>query len=176
MIPFHAYCSLLRLPVLLATLLAVLAVPVAAQPAFVIDSLWVGVYSEKSTDSELKQIIQTGEQVEVLATEQGWARIALRSAGDGWVDQSYLGTTPPISTRISLLEQEISGSLEKMERISRQLKDFEQMISADTNGGTYKKYDFAYLLVAVLLLITAFLSGVAWRNSRLRRKFGGLLP
>ncbi len=172
---FRPYRSFIRPSVLLATLLA-LAAPAAAQPAFVIDSLWVAVYSEKSTDSELKQIVRTGEQVEVLATEQGWARIALRSEGDGWIDQSYLSAEPPIGNRLSALEQEIAGNLEKLERMSGQLKDFEQMVSAETNGGTYKRDDFIYLLVAILLLITAFLSGVAWRNSRLRRKFGGLLP
>lgn len=168
-----------QFPILLMLLTALfgsLASPVAAQPAFVIDTLWVGVYAEKSTASELKQIIRTGEQVEVLVTEQGWAQIALRTAGEGWVEQSFLASTAPVGSHVSALEEEISENLQELEQLSRQVREFEQMMGAGRGAGPAGQHKIICVLAAAFLSFTAFFSGVAWRNRRLRRKFGGLLP
>lgn len=76
----------------------------AAQTAYVIDKLLVGVHEEKSLDSEIVKVLPTGTELEVLERDGELARVRDPSGDTGWVDAAYLMNERPAA----LLVEELS--------------------------------------------------------------------
>ncbi|MEL0081920.1 MAG: hypothetical protein VW985_02620 [Gammaproteobacteria bacterium] len=147
----------------------------AAQPAFVIDTLWIGVTAAPQSN-EVIQLIPSGEQVEVEAIVEGQAKIATTSGTVGWVDASYLTEHKPLSTQLEKLELTIRNDSQNIAQALSRLQTLET--TARPLRGNQSATN-SWLVIAasgVSIAVVAFLTGVGWRNRRLRRKFGGLLP
>lgn len=111
----------MRLPArLLPTLLLfACATAVAADTAYVIDKLLVGIHESRDTDSAIIKVVPTGTRLEVLKRDGDVANVSEPGGASGWVDAAYLSAEPPAQVRIAELEK-IKAALED------QLKHVEQ--------------------------------------------------
>ncbi len=79
---------------------------VAAENAFVIDKLLVGVHEGKDLDSAIIKVLPTGTQLEILKREGELAYVADPEQTKGWVDAAYLTAERPAALRALELEKE----------------------------------------------------------------------
>ena len=78
----------------------------AAETAYVIDKLLVGVHEDKDLDSAIVKVLPTGTRLEVLEREGELAYVTEPDGAKGWVDAAYLTDGPPAQLRIPELERE----------------------------------------------------------------------
>jgi SH3 domain protein len=90
------------LPRLLFILAALPLATLAAETAFVIDKLLVGVHQEEDLASAIVKVLPTGTKLEVLTRKGEIAKIKDPDGVTGWVDAAYLMKTAPAA---ELLEQ-----------------------------------------------------------------------
>lgn len=74
----------------------------AAETAFVIDKLLVGVHQEEDLTSAIMKVLPTGTKLEVVARKGEIAKIKDPDGVTGWVDAAYLMKSAPAA---DLLEQ-----------------------------------------------------------------------
>lgn len=67
----------------------------AQEFAYVTDSLQLRVYSSASDSSEVLQSIDSGDSVEVFATENGFSKVTTYDGTVGWVKSAFLVVDPP---------------------------------------------------------------------------------
>ncbi len=67
----------------------------AQEFAYVTDSLQLRVYSNASADSDVLQIIDSGDSVEVFATQDGFSQVTTYDGTVGWVKSAFLVEEPP---------------------------------------------------------------------------------
>ena len=147
-----------------------------SQPAYVIDSLWIGVNENSTADGTRLQIIHSGAQVNVETIVDGQARIETSAGVVGWVDASYLTEQAPLAAQLQQIElasQKNSSAIGQALTRLQTLERFAQPLVSDQ-----RPVNFWLLLCGggISITILAFFAGVHWRNRRLRNKFGGLLP
>ncbi|MBK6657286.1 MAG: TIGR04211 family SH3 domain-containing protein [Proteobacteria bacterium] len=120
----------MRLPVRLLPALLMLAcgVAAAADTAYVIDKLLVGIHESRDTDSAIIKVVPTGTKLEVLKRDGDVANVSEPGGASGWVDAAYLSAEPPAQVRIAELEK-IKAALED------QLKHVEQASRGRAAGG-----------------------------------------
>lgn len=101
----------------------------AAETAYVIDKLLVGVHEEKSLDSEIVKVLPTGTELEVLERDGELARIRDPAGDTGWVDAAYLMTERPAALlveelveRNQTLESELRAARERIATMETQSK------------------------------------------------------
>jgi Bacterial SH3 domain len=88
--------------------------PQPSQPLrklFVSDKLVLNVYSEPDQAGQRVATIETGDAVEELERDQGFARIRLGDGREGWVGVNYLTSDAPAAVQLRELQrQQKSGS------------------------------------------------------------------
>jgi hypothetical protein len=162
--------------VCLPPLLTALSGSCLAQPAYLIDSLWIGVNAAPSGSGETLQIIRSGAQVDVESITEGWAKIETSVGVVGWIDASYLTEELPLGLELKKITQAYKNNNDAIDQASSRLQELEHLAQPliDANGLTYMRLTLTALLIGATGL--GFGVGVSWRNHRLRKKFGGLLP
>ncbi len=90
----------------LACALLLVAAPLAAETAYVIDKLLVGVHADKARDSAILKVLPTGTRLEVLKREGEIALVKDPAGVEGWVDASYLMADEPAAARVEALQQQ----------------------------------------------------------------------
>ncbi|MGE3774957.1 MAG: TIGR04211 family SH3 domain-containing protein [Gammaproteobacteria bacterium] len=105
-------------------LLVVLCMPraVAAEAAFVIDKLLVGVHKDADLNSAIVKVLPTGTELSVLARKGELAQIKDPEGITGWVDAAYLMKEPPAASQLAQLKQEkisLSERLRKLETATK---------------------------------------------------------
>jgi len=104
-------------PLAATVLLALASTAAAAETAYVIDKLLVGLHAERALDSEIVKVLPTGTRLEVLQREGELAQVREPEDGaTGWVDAAYLMPDPPAARRVDELEaknKELTGELTK---------------------------------------------------------------
>lgn len=79
-----------------AVMLLIFSAPLSAQEfAYVTDSLQLRVYASASASSEVLQSIDSGDSVEVFATENGFSKVSTYDGTEGWVKSAFLVLDPP---------------------------------------------------------------------------------
>lgn len=88
----------------------------AQEFAYVTDSLQLRVYSNASADSDVLQTIDSGDSVEVFATQGGFSQVTTYDGTVGWVKSAFLVEEPPakllyysVSEKNKALETEIDS-------------------------------------------------------------------
>ena len=88
----------------------------AQEFAYVTDSLQLRVYSNASADSDVLQTIDSGDSVEVFATQGGFSQVTTYDGTVGWVKSAFLVEEPPakllyysVSEKNKELETEIDS-------------------------------------------------------------------
>jgi SH3 domain protein len=80
--------------------------PAIGEQLYVTEKLVVGIYATPALDGERLAVVRSADQVEVLAREDESAQVRLADGTEGWMKASYLESEPPLSLRISDLENE----------------------------------------------------------------------
>ena len=94
----------------------------AAETAFVIDRLLVGVHEEKNLDSAIVKVLPTGTELEVLERDGELAYVAEPGGAKGWVDAAYLTDEQPAQLRIPELEREKAALEQRVKELERALQ------------------------------------------------------
>ena len=105
---------MLRLRWLILILAGMPALAAAAETAYVIDKLLVGVHRERDLNSGIVKVLPTGTALEVLERSEQLARIKDAEGVEGWVDAAYLMKEPPASSLLSDARQERQMLLERI--------------------------------------------------------------
>ena len=102
-----------------AVLLFACGAAAAADTAYVIDKLLVGIHESRDTDSAIIKVVPTGTKLDVLKRDGDVANVSEPGGASGWVDAAYLSTEPPAQLRIAELEKDKAA-------LEEQLKHAEQ--------------------------------------------------
>ena len=83
------------------------AVP-AAQTAYVIDKLLVGVHEDRDLNSAIVKVLPTGTKLDVLQREGELAEVRDGDGTVGWVDGAYLMEEAPAQLQVQTLGEEVA--------------------------------------------------------------------
>jgi SH3 domain protein len=78
----------------------------AADTAYVIDKLLVGVHEDKALDSPVVKVLATGTRVEVIKREGEVAYIRDAEGQQGWVDAGYLMNEQPAALLLESMDKQ----------------------------------------------------------------------
>ncbi|MCF6353882.1 MAG: TIGR04211 family SH3 domain-containing protein [Candidatus Polarisedimenticolaceae bacterium] len=187
-------------PFIVGLLLLILASPLSA--AYITDKLLAGVYEKPESSASPLQVLQSGTPVELLETEGEFARIRLPNRSEGWVERRFISEEKPAQVMLLELQakagelrrklQQAQAALEQSKKISpdptptgEKLAEAQQQINRLTQALYESEARLAeqqhlsalplWLLPAAgLLLLLGFISGIIFRNYRLRKRLGGL--
>lgn len=102
----------------------------AQEFAYVTDSLQLRVYANASDSSEVLQSIDSGDSVEIFATENGFSKVATYDGTVGWVKSAFLVVEPPAK----LLYYSVGEKNKELEAELEALKNNQQNeIAASSN-------------------------------------------
>ena len=81
----------------------------AAETAYVIDKLLVGVHQGQDLDSAIVKVLPTGTKLEVVKRDGELALVKDDGGTSGWVDSAYLMAEAPASRQVARLKKEIAS-------------------------------------------------------------------
>ena len=169
--------GLLHLLLVIFTLSALLASTLAtSQPAYVIDSLWLGVKQNRNQDAATLKIIHSGEQVDLIRIINGQANIKTDDGTLGWIDASYLTEQAAISTQLALTQQSIIENLALVSQLEQQTKLLEKLSQPFNPANRKMKQNLLLVGSCAIIGGLCFWAGVRWHRYRVQRRLGGLLP
>lgn len=98
---------MIRRPITVAVLaLAWCAAVSAAETAYVIDKLLVGVHQDRDLNSAIVKVLPTGTQLDVLQRDGELAEVRDGDGTVGWVDSAYLMEEAPAQLQVQTLSEE----------------------------------------------------------------------
>lgn len=114
----------------------------AAETAFVIDKLLVGVHQEEDLNSAIVKVLPTGSKLEVLARKGEIARVKDSVGVIGWVDSAYLMAAPPAAAQLAQLKQDkqaLADRLKSLENANGKPNQPSSKVDTLTNENTELK-------------------------------------
>ncbi len=181
-------------------LLLLLSSPLSA--AYITDKLLAGVYEKPQASANPLQVLPSGTPVELLKTAGNFTRIRLPNRSEGWVESRFISEERPAQVMLLELQatagelrhklQQAEAALEQRNKTSpdrtateKRLAEAEQQVNRLTQSLYEAESRLAdkqrlsalplWLLPAAgLLLLLGFISGIVFRNYRLRKRLGGL--
>lgn len=115
-----------RESILLLILLLASAGVALAETAYLTDSSSYRVRPGKNSVDNPIATLYSGNKVEVLAREEGWAKIRMENGGVGWIVERFLVPNPPDKLRVVTMDTEnkrLSGELAAREKELQDLKE-----------------------------------------------------
>lgn len=116
---------------LLAAFAALLLDCVSPPPAIAQDRAWVrgeirlNLRSGPGTQFRILGGVSTGDGLSILKRGEGWTKVQLDDATEGWIPEGYLKPEPPPTIRLQRLDAEVThlrGQLETTTRESDRLR------------------------------------------------------
>ena len=105
----------------------------AAQPGYVSDTFEITVRTGPGMDRKIFAMIQSGQALEVLDSQDDWTHIRLPSGREGWVLTRFVTTSEPVAVRLAELEdkyqQLLQRSGEPAKEIERLEKENQRLVS-----------------------------------------------
>ena len=102
-------------PLITAVLALVLSLPsLAAENAYVIDKLLVGVHQDQDLNSTIIKVLPTGTKLEVVRREGELALVKDPGGTSGWVDAAYLMEEVPAALKLKQLVDENAALAAKL--------------------------------------------------------------
>jgi len=95
----------------------------AAESAFVIDKLLVGVHKDADLNSAIVKVLPTGTELTVVSRKGELAQIKDPEGVTGWVDAAYLMKEPPAASLLAQLKQEKQSLTERLRKLETATKD-----------------------------------------------------
>jgi hypothetical protein len=182
-------------------LLVVAAGPAHAETLYVTDILRLGLYAESTTSEQPLSYLTSGTALEVLDREGSAALVRGPDGNEGWVRATYLVAEPPARFQLAQLEAanaelaaELASTRQELAEGASKLRELEnRAASAAAAGRTIESlrrqnreldsriagfgfmvpYSWVLAGLAVSLLL-GFISGLAFLDSLIRRRFGGV--
>lgn len=93
------------------------ALAAAAETAYVIDKLLVGVHRERDLNSGIIKVLPTGTPLEVLERREQLAKVKDAEGVEGWVDAAYLMKEPSAASLLADARQERQMLLERIKAL-----------------------------------------------------------
>lgn len=133
----------MRLPARLlpAVLLLACGTAAAADTAYVIDKLLVGIHESKDTDSAIVKVVPTGTPLEVIKREGDVANVSEPGGASGWIDAAYLSKEPPAQQRIAELEKAKSALEDQLKHIEQASRGGPPAANAPVGEGAAAEID-----------------------------------
>lgn len=100
-------------------LLFALSAGAAAETAYVIDRLLMGIHASQDTGSAILKVVPTGTAVEVLKRDGDVAQVAEPGGTQGWVDAAYLSAEMPARQRVTELEKDKAALEARMQQLEQ---------------------------------------------------------
>jgi hypothetical protein len=182
-------------------LLVVAAGPAHAETLYVTDILRLGLYAESTTSEQPLSYLTSGTALEVLDREGSAALVRGPDGNEGWVRATYLVAEPPARFQLAQLEAanaelaaELASTRQELAEGASKLRELEnRAASAAAAGRTIESlrrqnreldsriarfgfmvpYSWVLAGLAVSLLL-GFISGLAFLDYLIRRRFGGV--
>ncbi|HEB49761.1 MAG TPA: TIGR04211 family SH3 domain-containing protein [Desulfobulbus sp.] len=105
-----------------------------AKTLFVKPSAEVPLRRGQGKDYKIVAVLQDGTPVELLKTDDPWARVRLESGREGWILKRYLSGEPPLQEQLAALRREKEALVQRCEKTQRQLQEL-----TDANAQTEKE-------------------------------------
>lgn len=117
--------------------LLLLALPAAAETAYVTDELRLGVHALQDTSDRPFANLESGDAIEILEWRRPYARVRLEDGREGWVRAAFLVREEPAKRRVARLEaerdrlaQELAGFRDGSDSLAARLAALEQRARA----------------------------------------------
>ena len=95
----------------------------AAETAYVIDRLLVGVHEDKSLNSAIIKVLPTGTSLEILTRDGDFAQVRTTDGSIGWIDANYVMSEKPAQLVVVELEAEHKKILDRLEEAQARLRE-----------------------------------------------------
>ncbi len=93
-----------------------------AEVLWVDDRLRLSLYAEPSSNSERIELLESGDELEVLGEyDSGFERVRSEAGNEGWVNDAFIVSSPPARIRIDSVEAERAELREQVERLQERL-------------------------------------------------------
>ena len=86
----------------------------AADTAYVIDKLLVGLHQHRDLNSAIVKVLPTGTKLEVVERDGELALVKDPTGSRGWVDSAYLMEEAPAGVKVSQLNKEVADLRQKL--------------------------------------------------------------
>ncbi len=113
----------------------------AAESAYVIDKLLVGIHESKDTDSAIVKVVPTGTKLEIIKREGDVANVSEPGGAAGWVDAAYLSNEPPARVRIAELEKAKTALEDQLKHIEQTSRNAPPVAGAPVAEGANAEID-----------------------------------
>lgn len=137
---------------ILAMLALSLSLPIAAaESAYVIDKLLVGVHQDQDLNSAIIKVLPTGTKLEVVKRDGELALIKDPEGTSGWVDAAYLMEEVPATLRVKTLTDENAALNAKLTAAASSTDDANAPTSAERDKLTSENTELKRKLSAEIL-------------------------
>jgi SH3 domain protein len=96
---------------------------VFAEPMYVTDRLYLSLRDSPELEQSSVGVLQSDTRVEVLETEDDWAKVQLEDGRRGWVMKKYLTKDSPKALAITQLQGEIKKKSLTIENLRERIND-----------------------------------------------------
>lgn len=113
---------------LLTTLLILLCCQQAsaAETAYVIDQLRLGVRAQPDMGESSIAVVSTGDALTVLEEDESFIKIRTEGGVEGWVSKGYVSAEPPARLQLNALQVEHQKLQQESTALQQQLKEQQQ--------------------------------------------------
>ncbi len=126
------------------------SVPAWAETMYVSDILKITLRSGAGTDHKILKMLESGQRVEVVDSNEQWAKVQLPNGTEGWVLKRFI--TPEKTSRLVLEKlgkkhEQLLAQFSARQKENTQLKDENKRISTELEknitslGNTSKEYE-----------------------------------
>lgn len=95
-------------------ILGLLPLSALGQTAYVTDNLRLGLYEAQDTSGSPKQMLESGQAMEILSRDQYYANVQLPDGSEGWVKTAYLVDIKPAKLIVAEMTAERDGLLAEL--------------------------------------------------------------
>lgn len=89
----------------------------AAEAAYVIDKLLVGIHENEDLQSTIVKVLPTGSKLEVLARKNKTAQVKDADGIVGWVDAAYLMPDAPAATQLEQMKRDKQALADRLKAL-----------------------------------------------------------
>ena len=97
--------SIIKLIVIVLILLAVVSNYAQAETMYVTDVLRITVREGNGLDYKITDVLESGQEVEVISSDNEWAKVRLPNGKEGWLVGKYLTSQRPGGAALKILQE-----------------------------------------------------------------------
>lgn len=112
--------------ILVGLLVGYIAASAAADAAWVKDELRLHVRSGPGNQFRIKRAITTGDRVQIVERGDGWTKVRMEDAEEGWVPMGFLQPEPPAAMRLAQSEAQTTEFRGQLDSISERASALEE--------------------------------------------------